>query len=214
MNKKLSIICIGDSITYGLCASSREKSYPHVLGEILGEEYSVKNFGRNGATAYLNSDFKEDAPSPYKKTPEYKEAISEKADVVIIMLGMNDANPTHFWNLPSGAIPAKTFADYKAGLSELIDDFKALGETTKIVLLETTPMTRKEKDGFTPEYVLNFNENLAKIRSCQQSLAKEKGLCFIKTAEFLDLPSYFYDGCHLTDIGYQKLAQIIASEIA
>lgn len=213
MKRKTMILCLGDSITYGLKASDVNKSYPSVLEELLGEKYTVKNFGRNGATAITRQDYAENSPSPYKKSPEYREAIVTAADIVILMLGMNDANPTHLWNLPSGIISEDMTEAYERGMAELICDFERQPSAPLVILAEITPMTRKKSEIFSEFYVKNFTENLVKLRKIQRKLARERNICLIETEALLDKAEYFDDGCHLTDVGYRRLAEIIAKRI-
>lgn len=48
----IKVACVGNSITYGAGISNREKnSYPAQLQYYLGDDYEVRNFGSNGATA-------------------------------------------------------------------------------------------------------------------------------------------------------------------
>ena len=213
MKGKTMIICLGDSITYGLKASDADKSYPSVLGALLGEKYTVKNFGRNGATAINRQDYAENSPSPYKKSPEYRKAIVTEADMVILMLGMNDANPTHSWNLPSGILSEDMTEAYERGMEELIDDFERQPSAPLVILAEITPMTRKKSEIFSELYVRNFTENLIKLRKIQRKLARKRNICLIETEALLDKAEYFDDGCHLTDAGYYRLAEIIAKRI-
>ncbi len=213
MKEKTMILCLGDSITYGLKASDTKKSYPSVLGNLLGEKYTVKNFGRNGATAINRQDYAENKPSPYKKSPEYREAIVAEADIAILMLGMNDANPTHSWNLPSGIISEDMTEAYERGMEELICDFERQPSAPWVILAEITPMTRKKSEIFSEIYVRSFTENLIKLRKIQRKIAGERNICLIETEALLDKAEYFDDGCHLTDAGYHRLAEIIAKRI-
>jgi small GTP-binding protein len=47
----IRVACIGDSITWGYGTSAPMYSYPSNLGRILGDRYSVHNFGEDGVTA-------------------------------------------------------------------------------------------------------------------------------------------------------------------
>ena len=47
--RKIKVACIGDSITYGAAIEDRVNySYPSQLQVLLGENYEVGNFGKNG----------------------------------------------------------------------------------------------------------------------------------------------------------------------
>ncbi len=71
--------CVGDSIT-------QLSGYPHKLQLMLGTNYSVQNFGVAGATVSL--DYK----IAYMKQQAFQQAMDFHPDIVLIMLGTNDAN--------------------------------------------------------------------------------------------------------------------------
>ena len=62
---------------------------------MLGSGYDVLNFGKGGTSATSNSG------NPYISTSEYQEALKSMPDIVIFMLGTNDANKWNWKN--SGA---------------------------------------------------------------------------------------------------------------
>lgn len=206
----IKVACCGDSITEGVAASGANKAYPAQMQLLLGDQYLVENFGIGGASAVG------DYSLAYKNTEVYRKALAAKPDVVILMLGMNDANPTHAWNgTPSapGAISAGTLAQYKTAMLALIESFEKLESNPTIFLVSTTPMTRTIGAAFSESYVNNFNANLDAIRELQVEIAKEKGIMLIDGETPLDQSSYFADGCHLTDTGYGKLAEVVGTVI-
>ena len=86
--EKTKIACIGNSVTYGTGVEGRETSaYPAVLQRMLGEKYTVGNFGRSGATL-LKKGFR-----PFNRTEEFKAALSFRPDIAVIHLGLNDTDP-------------------------------------------------------------------------------------------------------------------------
>jgi lysophospholipase L1-like esterase len=68
-----------------------EISYPAQLQKLLGDDYEVNNFGAGG-TAVMKS-----STSPYWETEEYKHAINSNPDIVLYMIGSNDAQWLN-WN--------------------------------------------------------------------------------------------------------------------
>jgi len=115
------VACVGDSITfgYGLSNPSAE-SYPAVLGMSLGSEHTVQNFGVSGATLLKNGD------KPYWNEASYGASGSFAPDVVIIMLGTNDAKPQN-WSKAS---------EFSPNYLELIQHYRALGA---LVYVATPP---------------------------------------------------------------------------
>ena len=77
--------CVGDSITAGYKASSRQTTYPSVLQALLGDGYKVTNMGEGGATMRAGAD------SPYWLRRSYQTLTSNRWDILILMLGTNDA---------------------------------------------------------------------------------------------------------------------------
>jgi len=86
--ERTRIACIGNSVTYGIGVAGRDTcAYPAVLQCMLGEQYTVGNFGRSGATL-LKKGFR-----PYYRTEEFISALSFRPDIAIIHLGLNDTDP-------------------------------------------------------------------------------------------------------------------------
>lgn len=82
----LKIACVGDSITAGSHASNVSMSYPSRLQDLLDvSKYVVTNLGISGGALQRNSD------KPYWNQTVYQTLISNTWDIVIIMLGTNDA---------------------------------------------------------------------------------------------------------------------------
>ena len=73
------VACVGDSLTEG--------GYPEVLQSVLGECYEVENFGRSGSTV---AGFPKDNAA-YSTTTAHKNSLSFDPDIVLMMLGTNDA---------------------------------------------------------------------------------------------------------------------------
>lgn len=109
--KHVNIAAVGDSITYADCWIDGNKHhtvdnpvpgyppltpYTKILKDLLGDDktYTIKNFGANGHTMMKNSD------ASYWSSTAYKDAIAFKPDIVILMLGTNDAKQRN-WNQPA-----------------------------------------------------------------------------------------------------------------
>jgi hypothetical protein len=85
----IQIGTIGDSITAGVHSTGGNHTYPGQLQIMLDQshpgKYQVTNLGACGSTMLKKSN------SPYWKRPQFKELTSKKWDIIIIMLGTNDA---------------------------------------------------------------------------------------------------------------------------
>lgn len=179
-SKVLKVACVGDSITANF-------GYPETLQDLLGENYLVLNFGLGGTTVTL------DGETPYMHEPIFREAKESQPDIVIIMLGTNDAHPElHKYN--------GTFvSDYMT----LVNAFQNLNSKPKIWIVKSPPIVSNET-GLSPDF---FSQNiLPKI----EEVAQKTGLPTIDAyTPLLGKPEYFVDGVHPTYEG----AMLIANEV-
>ena len=80
-NHPVKVACVGDSITQGVgTATPATQSYPAQLQAMLGKQWEVRNFGVGGRTLLRKQD-----------PLDIKPAMKYRPDVVIILLGTNDA---------------------------------------------------------------------------------------------------------------------------
>ena len=98
---QLSVGCIGDSITAGanLPANdslrvNKNNSYPSQLQALLGDSYKVTNLGACGSDMIRNVTNRtaSSAFSPFWQRPQFQALIKAKWDILVVMLGTNDAN--------------------------------------------------------------------------------------------------------------------------
>ncbi len=83
---KIKVACVGDSITWGSTITDRNvNSYPAQLQKLLGDAYTVCNFGCKGRTMSRKGD------TPYVITKNFKASIKQQPDIVILQLGTNDS---------------------------------------------------------------------------------------------------------------------------
>ena len=124
--KKIKVACVGNSITYGATIANRDKyAYPAQLQAMLGDGYSVGNFGKSGATL-LNKGHR-----PYTKQEEYKKALEFAGDIVVIHLGVNDTDPRNWPNYKDYFV--KDYLD-------LIESFRKANSNTRIMIARMTPI--------------------------------------------------------------------------
>ena len=123
----LRIAFIGDSITEGIGTSNKAaESYPAQLQELMGEKYVIGNFGKSGAYV-LNADseynVKTNKDLSYRRTQQYTDSLSFNADVVVVILGINDIRSMSC---------DEAIAELKAGLISLVEEYKALDGVQKV----------------------------------------------------------------------------------
>jgi lysophospholipase L1-like esterase len=83
---------------------------------MLGYSYEVKNFGVCGASVSLNSTI------PYVDQPEFKKALDFDPDIIVVMLGTNDANPEI----------AYSEDNFKSDYTRIIRSFQSLHARTNL----------------------------------------------------------------------------------
>ena len=125
------VACVGNSITYGLRIDDRETMcYPAQLGRMLGEGYTVGNFGHSGATL-LNRGHR-----PYMKLEEFHSALDFRPDIAVIHLGVNDTDPRDWPQFGDDFV-----SDYVA----LVDSFRSVNPDIRIIIANLTPISAKHR---------------------------------------------------------------------
>ena len=197
LTKKTVVACIGDSITYGFGVEEtrNSESYPAYLNEKLGKKYSVKNFGRNGATALKKSSI------PYVEQKEYKQSLKRKADVYIVMLGTNDTRPIN-WNKYHGA------EHFENDYTDLIKTYKNRSKSAKFLLVQPPKSFRS----MTPMTDQTINDDLIKttISSYVAKVGKKLKIPVINLYGLTEgHPEWFHDGLHPNAKGNKNIAEYI-----
>jgi lysophospholipase L1-like esterase len=173
------VACVGDSIT-------RDTKYPEVLSGLLGANYTVKNFGVGRTTVSLQFN------KPYMNQSAFQDAQRFNPDIVVIMLGTNDAYLTQ-------ELRSNFVNDYKA----LIASFQSLTSSPEIYIVVPPPVFNNTIG--LPATVLD-NEIIPLVNQT----ATDLNLPTIDAhTPLLDNPEDFQDGVH-PNIGG---SQVIASEI-
>lgn len=125
------VACVGDSITAGYL-SSCGLDYPAQLQSLLGEKFAVANYGVGGTTLLRRADH------PYWNTSNFEKATSSNADVVVIMLGTNDAKKNN-WEHLAPSYPA----DYQA----MLDVFASMASRPRILIMTPPPLYKDGRYG-------------------------------------------------------------------
>jgi lysophospholipase L1-like esterase len=176
----IRVACVGDSIT-------EITGYPSELQSMLGDNYTVGNFGATGSTVLLNSW------KPYMNQPEFKDAQAFAPDIVVIMLGTND-------DLKELEQYNETFEDDYA---KLISSFQQLQSNPQVLIANSPPIFSNNSD-LNPSYLA---EN---IIPQTEDLANKMSLPLIDVYNsFGNHTDYFVDGVHPNDQG----ATLIASDV-
>lgn len=176
----IRVACVGDSLTCGTV-------YPDDLWLLLGSKYVIGNFGVSGATVFLNSS------NPYMLTPAFRAATLFEPQIVILMLGTNDANPA--LNESNTAF----VSDYV----RLVSQFKGLASKPKVWIAKPPPIFNNTS-GLSGEYLL---QNI--IPDVQQ-VGDLTGTPVIDVYNpLINHSAYFPDGVHPDVNGSMVVATVI-----
>lgn len=191
----IKVAAVGDSITYGLFVANWPKNqYPHQLDDLLGPGYAVKNFGVSNHTAQLTGDY------PLITTKYFKESIDFSPDIVIIMLGTNDAKKMNW-------LDADTF---KRQYQAVVNLYQILPEKPRIILASPATVFKEETKTVAVE-----KANLLQIKEIVAEVAQDQGLEYVDihalTADKREL--FTKDGLHPNAAGARFLAEAFAKVV-
>lgn len=194
-HSKIKIACVGDSLTLGEMGGPRHegKDYPSQLQGILGENYTIENFGRNGATAFAG------IPPSYNQTEEFRTSLEFRAGIYLLMLGTNDSQ---FWESKGGSI------QFERDLGSIIDSILSTQRhRPPRIILATNPWIVKYK---------RMNQILINdVFPAIKRVAKDRSLQVVDMYSVTvgQEESYIGDGLHLNVLGYEQLANAWKSAI-
>ena len=178
------VACMGDSIT-------ELTAYPADLQDLLGDGYSVDDFGVSGSTVLMDTE------NPYIYTTAFLKAEVFLPDIVVIMLGTNDARADNYQSIDNFV------TDYE----QLVRVVQALKSNPKIYLVKPPPIFHNN---------LNLsNANLLEgvIPGIEQ-VANDLDLPTIDVyTALVDHSNYFMDGVHPNNNGASVIASIIYNAI-
>ena len=207
-SEAIRVACVGDSLT-------QSSEYTLDLWELLGgnarytvgnytiepkndsalnsgARYAVGNFGAGSTTVLLNTE------TPYINTSVFKEALEFQPNILIIMLGTNDAQP----NLQQ--YNTSFVSDYIT----LITAFQELTGKPKIWIVLPPPIFSNQSGKISPEYF-----KLTIIPDIEQA-ARETNLPTIDVYSALaNHADYFPDGVHPNRDGAKLIAEAIYNAI-
>ena len=199
----ITIACVGDSITEGVGSSNSSLySYPAQLQKLLGDGYKVINCGKSKATALGSySKYWNTNGIYYNTTAQYKGALASSPDIVLIMLGTNDAKHV------TGSI-TESVDQFYAALKELGKTFEALESKPQIYIM-ASPYRFEDA-------ARKANMDIA-IYPTQKKLAEDMGWGFIDlftvTKSAMKSQKIHSDSLHFNDDGYAVIAEAIKAEL-
>jgi len=145
-SKVIKVACIGDSITAGHGLEKEEQKYPYLLGKKLGPGFVVENYGADGRAVLKRSN------APYWKDPGFEKSKESLPDIVIIMLGTNDAKFQYWEEKSSQYVSDEEFLnDYK----DLINAYKELESHPEVYVCLPATVYNSDILGISSKYLQN-----------------------------------------------------------
>jgi len=188
------VACIGDSLTWGFSLPDPcRQSYPAQLQERLGADYAVRNFGCNGASVRFDADL------PYIETMAYGESRAWNPNIVLLMLGSNDAKA---WDWDAAAFRR----DYK----RIVKSYLEIPSNPRVILIAPIRMFGVKGctfGGLSPETLEDG------VRPVIREVAGECGLPCIDLVDLFKDARYCYDGVHPNGEGTRLMVEQICLQI-
>ena len=176
----IRVACVGDSLTWWT-------QYPNNLWMLLGSNYTVNNFGVGGAT------IASDSGKPYINELMFQNAKEFEPNIVIVMLGTNDANPALKFNISS----------FVSNYLQLITDFQKLDTKPEVLIVKPPPI-------FNNGTGLSSEKFETSVIPAIEEVANQTNLPFIDLyTPLFGHSEYFKDGVHLNNEGSQIVANIV-----
>ena len=196
------IICVGDSVTYGLgVENARNGSYPAHLERILNREspgdFEVINFGLPGSTIRKDTDY------PYWHTRIFNKSLEAEPDIVLLLFGTNDAKDFN-WD------EDKFRQDY----FDIAHEYKDLKPQPKIFIMAPPPANGKF-NGVEPELVNNHMLRITQDISHKLGFPDHVIDLFnsMGGTQKRNFPEYYYDYVHPNEAGNIMMAYTIYKHI-
>ena len=196
-NGQVRVACVGDSITYGYGVEHWSRNnYPAVLQSLLGKGHCVNNYGFSGATASDRGD------SPYRRERVYRDSLSFRPDIVILMLGTNDTKPQNWRGAQA----------YANDLKALIAAYRTLPSHPDIWLMAPPPVW--DMDGHGVGYDIDRRVLKEELYPAVSELADSEKVWYIDLYEALqEHPQLFRDGVHPNADGAKRIAKTVYQAI-
>ena len=193
---QIRVACVGDSITYGHGITGWPiNTYPYVLQKLLGKSCHVNNFGASGRSVHNDTD------RPYRKEPHYEKSLAYQADIVVFMMGTNDAKVSNWHG-------AEVF---RTALETMLDSYK----DSQIVLCTPAALFGTDSDPDIATYDIQIPA-VKEIVNITREIAQERSYLLVDIQE-LTAPHpewYIADKVHPGNRGAAAIANEIYKTIA
>ncbi len=187
---EIKVACVGNSITEGYGLDSDE-NYPARLQEMLGDSFSIGNFGEASCCVIKNG------LEPYWETSDFRSVFSFNPDIVIILLGTVDTKDAN-WNHKDDF-----YDDYAA----LVDTFATIESVERFFLCLPPPISQTLN-------TMDDHTLITELIPIIEQVAADKGHTVVNVYDAMDdYPDYYNDGVHPDSRGAHLIATTIYEAI-
>ena len=222
------VACVGDSLTRGDRDANGSKplrkwalvgNYPIRLQERLGRQFSVFNFGHGGAALMTLSGFH------YGETSEHAAALDYNPNLVVLMLGTNDARLPVWRNPDLASKRPAAAAQLAADAEAIVLRFLALSNAPALLMVTPPPLLEPGNEENRKRFVLPaLREGYARARRAAHDNGTADGgwLCVPRALSLISLDGvipadeeiFLPDRVHLNFKGTKKLADYVADHLS
>lgn len=212
---EVNVALVGDSITRGQWWLG--DTYPEYLEAMLdgafGEgAYNIgryedaprgPGFGHSGATLRVDGDL------PFVDQAAYTQSLAFQPDVVVIMLGTNDAKDGINWNNPALDGEMTSLEHFLEDYQSLISAYDALASAPDIVVMSPIPISTAVVDTAPQSAGLIENEIAPAVRNTVANFAEVDAFIDLNLLFPEDNPAFYpsNDKVHPNETGYAFIAQ-------
>ncbi len=203
-NKIIRIACVGDSLTQGIGATGWKNGdysggYPNQLQILLGDGYDVGNFGKGSSYVYYKDGRTESLW--YPNTAAYSLSNQFDADIIIILLGNNDAR----------VMENESDANaWQTEFTKLVEHYLDLESKPEVYIMSslTLELYDKAKEKQLKNYILPMQRQVANDLGCTFLDAYHDLYDIFTNREYLAS-----DNLHPNDMGYKRIAEYVKEKL-
>jgi acyl-CoA thioesterase I len=180
--EQIRVACVGDSLTRGT-------EYTLFLWDHLGSGYIISDFGVGGTTVSTVSE------KPYRNQTAFELAQNFRPNIVIIMLGTNDAG-----------LNEATDA-FKADYTALIGTFQTLPSKPTVFVVQPPPIANST--------ILSNSRLAGTLKPAIAAIAEHTGAILVDAyTPMLNHESLYTDGVHFNADGARIVADTIYASLS
>ncbi|MGH8048901.1 MAG: GDSL-type esterase/lipase family protein [Chthoniobacterales bacterium] len=203
MADQIRVACVGDSITYGHIVSHQD-AYPTGLGTQLGSNYFVQNYGLGGLSLLKLVGGNPAYHPAYVDAAQYQQAKDFAPNIVVIMLGTNDASFSY-----SGSWASTYQSLFVSQYKDLITAFRWLPSHPEVFIATPAYCYGSNAFGIDPNIVNNVIAPLVPTIAADTNAP----MIDVKTATS-GMGSHFPDNVHPDATATAAIATAVKNSIA